>query len=96
MTEPDGWPPHALATKHVAVAAEPTLRFVYRNWRGEIRERRVRPLRVWFGKTDWHPVEQWFMEAIDDENGEKRDFAVSEILTFEPERHRLRGASNAR
>jgi predicted DNA-binding transcriptional regulator YafY len=69
-----------------AKQVEPTVKFVYRNWRDEIRERTVTPLRVWYGRTDWHPAEQWFMEAIDSENGNKRDFALADILTFEPER----------
>lgn len=73
-----------------ASKAEPTVRFIYRNWRGEIAERRVTPIRVWFGVTDWHPTEQWFLEAIDAENGNFRDFALAEILTFEPERNSLR------
>jgi predicted DNA-binding transcriptional regulator YafY len=68
--------------------AEPTISFIYRNWRGEIRERTVTPRRVWFGRTDWHPAEQWFIEAADSENGELRDFAVADILSFEPERYR--------
>lgn len=66
--------------------AEPTVTFVYRNWREEIRERKVTPIRMWYGRTDWHPAEQWFMEAIDSENGNTRDFALADILTFEPER----------
>lgn len=69
-------------------ATPPTITFIYLNWRDEIRERTVTPVRVWFGKTDWHPAEQWFIAAIDSETGKHRDFAVADVLSFEPERHR--------
>ena len=75
--------------------AHPTLRFIYRNWRGEIAERRVRPLTIWYGRSPWHAGEQWFMAAIDDENGNRRDFAMAEILTFEPTRAALATKENS-
>lgn len=55
------------------------LQFVYRNWRGETSVRTAVPIKIWFGKTSWHPDEQWFMKAIDVEKGEERDFALIDI-----------------
>lgn len=55
------------------------LQFVYKNWRGETSVRTVLPVKIWYGKTDWHPEEQWFMKAIDVEKGEERDFALIDI-----------------
>lgn len=57
------------------------LRFTYRNWRGEIRERHALPLTVWFGSTEYHPDPQWLMAAIDLErpDGQTRDFAMRDM-----------------
>jgi predicted DNA-binding transcriptional regulator YafY len=35
------------------------VRFAYVNWKGERSDRHVLPIRIWFGKTDWHPEECW-------------------------------------
>ncbi len=53
----------------------------YTNWRGEYAVRRIIPVRVWFGSTDWHPAPQWMLTAIDVEKGAERDFAVADIGT---------------
>lgn len=55
------------------------LQFQYKNWRGETSVRRVLPMKIWYGKTDWHPDEQWFIKAIDVEKGEERDFALTDM-----------------
>ena len=61
-------------------AASEPLRFVYRNHRGDVTERAVRPLRIWFGKTEWHPTPQWLLRAIDLDKGAESDFAIGEIV----------------
>lgn len=58
----------------------PPLEFIYKNWQGEKSMRRVRPLRFWFGSTQWHPEPQWLLEAIDIDKGEQRDFAIVDIV----------------
>lgn len=58
------------------------LRFLYKNWKGETRERSVQPIKIWFGKTEFHPEEQWFLKAKDLEKNEERDFALKDIIKF--------------
>ena len=53
--------------------------FRYRNWRGEVAERRVLPSSIWFGVTSYHPEPQWLMSAIDIERWEMRDFAMKDM-----------------
>lgn len=55
---------------------------VYRNYRGETARRQVVPERVWFGATEWHPEEQWLLDAIDIEKGAKRSFALRDIQSY--------------
>jgi hypothetical protein len=51
----------------------------YRNWRGETADRKILPIRVWFGATDWHPEPQWFLRAVDVDRGVERDFALADM-----------------
>jgi hypothetical protein len=56
--------------------------FRYRNWRGEVADRRVIPERVAFATSQWHPgPAQWFLVARDlDRDGAVRHFAMADIL----------------
>jgi predicted DNA-binding transcriptional regulator YafY len=60
----------------------PTLKFEYTNWEGKTAVRTVRPIELWYGKTEWHPEEQWLLRAIDLDKGEERSFAVKDIIKF--------------
>ena len=55
---------------------------IYRNWRGEVAERRIVPAGWWHGSTEWHPEPQWLMTADEPDNGKRRDFAASGILAW--------------
>lgn len=59
------------------------VRILYRNYRGETAIRTVRPSRIWFGATSWHPEPQWLMEAVDLEKDAERSFALRDILCFD-------------
>lgn len=56
------------------------VRFDYRNYKGEVETRLVRPIRLWFGSTCYHPEPQWLLEAVDLERKETRDFAMVGML----------------
>ncbi len=58
------------------------LKFDYINWEGKRAVRTVMPIKIWYGKTQWHPKEQWLMRALDLDKNEKRDFALKDILKF--------------
>lgn len=51
----------------------------YTNYRGERRPRTVYLHSLWYGKTEWHPEEQWFMRAFDLEKDDYRDFALKDL-----------------
>jgi predicted DNA-binding transcriptional regulator YafY len=55
------------------------LHFEYVNWRGERSTRRILPIEIWFGITDWHPNAQWFLKGQDLDKHEVRDFALRDI-----------------
>jgi predicted DNA-binding transcriptional regulator YafY len=60
----------------------PPLKFIYKNWQGETAERKIIPIKIWYGKTDFHPKKQWFLKALDLDKKAERDFAISDIQKF--------------
>lgn len=54
-------------------------RVVYRNWRGVVALRTVRPLALKFGITDYHLVPQFLLHAEDAELQDTRDFALMDM-----------------
>ena len=52
----------------------------YKNHRGEIKERHLQPLCIYWGKTEYYPDYQWIMKAYDLEKKEERDFALNRFL----------------
>ncbi len=58
------------------------LKFEYVNWEKKKAVRAVKPIKVWYGKTEWHPKNQWFLKALDLEKNEERDFALKDIAKF--------------
>lgn len=55
-----------------------TIRASYTNWRGETAIREIKPVKTWFGCTEWHRDEQWFLQARD-ETGTVKDFALRDF-----------------
>lgn len=61
-----------------AIAEAAQITMTYRNWRGEVAQRTIRPVALWFGRTDWHPEPGWLLNAWDCDKGERRDFALAD------------------
>lgn len=53
--------------------------FWYRNYRGEEGYRRVRPISLRFGVSEWHAEPQWLLKAEDLEKGSEREFAMRDV-----------------
>lgn len=58
------------------------IKILYTNWKGKTRERTIIPLEVWYGATEWHPEDQWFLKAKDIDKQAERDFALKDIMQF--------------
>lgn len=71
--------------KEIAPLDNQLMVFTYRNHEGKVAVRKVRPNgTLWFGKTKWHPEEQWFLPAYDTERKAMRDFAFKDIMLTDP------------
>ena len=64
------------------VKMQKALKFKYKNWENKIAIGTVRPIKIWFGKTQWHPKEGWLLKALDLDKNEERDFSVKDIIKF--------------
>lgn len=62
--------------------AQKEICILYTNHRGETSVRRLVPIRIWFGKTEWHPEEQWLLEGFDLDRQAARSYALKEIRAF--------------
>lgn len=51
----------------------------YTNYRGETSLRTVTPKKIWLGKTEYHPEEQWIITAYDHDKKADRDFAMADF-----------------
>ena len=60
-----------------------TVQFKYCNYKGDLRIRKVIPAEIWFGTTEYHPGEQWFLKAFDVEKEDYRDFSMKDIVSWE-------------
>lgn len=59
------------------------IEFLYKNWKGKTKVRKVMPLEIEFTTTEHHgDVPQWFMRAVCLEKGEERMFAMKDIRAF--------------
>jgi predicted DNA-binding transcriptional regulator YafY len=66
--------------------------FTYTNHRGETAVRRVYPVGVRFGTTEWHKTPQWLLNAFCLDKGEMREFAMASIgakVQAKPEQNSL-------
>lgn len=61
---------------------EKTVKLLYTNYRGETNIRTIIPKKIWFGGTDWHPEEQWLLDAYDIDKKADRTFAMKDIKTW--------------
>jgi predicted DNA-binding transcriptional regulator YafY len=58
--------------------------FLYKNWEGKTAVRRVYPLKIYWGSNQWHPTEQWLLEAFDIDKEDTRSFALNSISGWTP------------
>ena len=65
-------------------STEETIRFKYVNWQGETGIRTVKPIRLWFGTTEFHKGKHWFLKALDIDKNAERDYAIEDIIKIYP------------
>ena len=66
------------------VSTTQVLRFSYRNWRGEIADRSVVPIRTSVASSRYHNGGKpcWIMTAWDNDKNDIREFKLSDIIKY--------------
>jgi hypothetical protein len=54
----------------------------YTNHRGETANRRIVPVGIRFGTTEWHTEPQWLLQATDLDRDATRTFAMKDIMEW--------------
>lgn len=62
----------------------PIIEAWYTNHRGKYKLRRIRPFRVYWGSTEWHPEKQFLLETWDEDQMAMRDFAIKDFDDVDP------------
>lgn len=61
------------------------VRIFYTNHRGVSSWRTIDPMQLRYGSCEWHPGEQWLLEAFDADRGAPRLFAMDKVHSWEAE-----------
>ena len=56
-----------------------TIEVLYKNWRGEIGVRKILPLDIYFGSSEFHKEQQWLMKVWDLDKEDYRTYALKDI-----------------
>lgn len=56
----------------------------YTNWRKQRRSRKIVPISVRFGSSDYHREPQWLLQALDLETGKEKEFSMKDIHSWRP------------
>lgn len=59
--------------------------FLYTNWKGVTRQRRVIPQHIEFGSNEHHKEPQWLLVALDLDKNAQRSFALNDIVDWSSE-----------
>ena len=57
----------------------------YTNWKGVTALRKIIPIEMFFGSTEWHKEEQWLLKAYDIDKNAERSFALKDIKSWQVE-----------
>ncbi len=52
---------------------------LYKNYRGEEGTRKIIPLQIYFGSTEFHPTDQWLLKVWDCDKNDYRVYAFKDI-----------------
>jgi len=63
--------------------SEETVTFIYKNYKGVVASRKVKPIKIWYGTTQWYKEKQWLVWGYDYHKNDYRDFALKDIKNWD-------------
>lgn len=70
---------HAHSKLPAGLEKEHPVKVRYVNWQGQEAVRTIIPLDIYWGKSEWHPEEQWILKVWDVEREAYREYAIKDI-----------------
>ncbi len=64
------------------VSSDRVVTIRYTNYRGETADRQILPKSIRFAASEWHPKEQWLLDAYDVGKKAERSFAMADIQSW--------------
>lgn len=61
-----------------------SIKLEYVNYKGKLKTYNIVPNIIWFGKTEYHPEDQWLMSGYDIDDLKIKDFAMKDIQKWNP------------
>ena len=61
---------------------EQNIEVIYKNWRGEVANRKIIPISITFDSTEWHSEKQWLLECYDLDRKNTRLYALKDIQSW--------------
>lgn len=55
----------------------------YTNWQNETEARHIVPIKLWYGKTEYHKEDQWLLKCWDLDKSAERDYAMKDIHSWQ-------------
>ncbi len=59
-----------------------SIRILYRNYRGEVAIRRIKPRAIYWGSNEHHKPYQWLLDCYDLDKEAARTYAMKDILAW--------------
>ena len=64
---------------------EPPIKYIYKNWKGEIGVRTIYPLDISYGSNEYHTEPTYLLRAWDLDKKAIRTFDMSELIPYKSE-----------
>ncbi|MDP3881461.1 MAG: hypothetical protein Q8Q31_01130 [Nanoarchaeota archaeon] len=63
-------------------AEDMAMEVVYRNYKGEVKDRKIIPLKIYYGHNEYHTGDQWLLKVWDLDKRDYREYAFRDILEW--------------
>lgn len=74
--EPPDWVQAIQSLRQAGQSTTMEIEVHYRNHRGAVAIRHIKPIRIWYGPSRWHPEPQWLLDCYDKDKGAERTYAL--------------------
>lgn len=74
-----------MSRKETAIGNNPPAKIKFTNFKGHTAWRSIEPIGIWYGSVTMYKGEQWFLYAVDLDQGTNRNFPLGRIKAWKTE-----------